>query len=125
MQGGSSTIIGRWLLSRAHNIIAVSKSNRKEVIENGRVLERKVKLIYNAIPEITPISYIKKKNQVITVGEVNEETYLRKGLDRFIQVAEKMQEVQFIHIGKWTDSKGKPCMKMINYVKKISPPNIQ
>ena len=124
MQGGSSTIIGRWLLSRAHNIIAVSKSNRKEVIENGRVLERKVKLIYNAIPEITPISYIKKKNQVITVGEVNEETYLRKGLDRFIQVAEKMQEVQFIHIGKWTDNKGCTDSKMIEFVKSISPSNI-
>ena len=124
MQGGSRSKIGRWLLSRANSIIAVSKSNRREIIENGKVLPRKVKLIYNAIPKITPIAYNKKKNQVLTVGEINEETYLRKGLDRFIQVAEKMKNLQFFHIGKWTDNQGRTNFKMIEYVKSISPPNI-
>jgi len=125
MQGGSRSIIGRWLLSRTHNVIAVSKSNRREIIENGKVLPKKVKLIYNAIPGITPFSYNKKKNQIITVGEINEETFLRKGLDRFIQVAKKMKDLQFFHIGKWTDNKGKPCQRMIEYVKDISPDNIR
>ena len=46
MRGGSRTIVGRWLLSRAHTVIAVSKSNRREIIENGKVFPRKVKLIY-------------------------------------------------------------------------------
>jgi len=125
MQGGSRSKIGRWLLSRTHNVIAVSKSNRREIIENGKVLPKKIKLIYNAIPEITPISYNKKKSQVITLGEINEETYLRKGLDRFIEIAKKMPTIQFIHIGKWTDNKGKPCQRMVKYVKDISPENIR
>ena len=40
-------------------------------------------------------------------------------------MAHKLPEIPFIHIGKWTDKNGKPCTNMINYVKKISPPNIR
>ena len=58
------------------------------------------------------------------MGEVNKETYLRKGLDRFIKIAKKMPTIQFIHIGKWTDNHGRVSSEMIEYVKSISPANI-
>jgi len=125
MQGGSRTVIGRWLLSRASKVIAVSKSNRQEIINNGKVHHSKVKLIYNAVSLTNQGDLIERKDQVLTVGEINEDTFLRKGLDSFIDVAYKLPKTSFIHIGKWTDKKGKPCTNMINYVKKISPPNIQ
>ena len=124
MQGKSRAIFGKWLLSRAHAVIAVSKSNKREIIDNANVSINKIKLIYNSIPKPIIVQNISKKNEVLTVGEINKETFLRKGLDRFIKVAEYMPDVQFIHIGKWTDNRGKPCHKMINYVKKISPSNI-
>ena len=125
MQGGSRTVIGRWLLSRASKVIAVSKSNRKEIINNGKVLPSNVELIYNVV-SLTKYDYIiKKKDQVLTVGEVNKDTFLRKGLDYFIQVAHRLPNISFIHVGKWTDRDGRPCTNMINYVKKLSPPNIQ
>ena len=91
MRGKSRAKLGKWLLLRAHSVIAVSKSNRQEIIENGGVTPKKISLIYNAIPEIIITHTVKKKNQVLTVGEVNEETYLRKGLDRFIEIAKKCQ----------------------------------
>ena len=125
MQGGSRTAIGRWLLSRASKVIAVSKSNRQEIINNGKVHHSKVKLIYNAVPVTNQGCLMERKDQVLTVGEINEDTFLRKGLDSFIDVAYKLPKTSFIHIGKWTDKNGKPCTNMINYVKKISPPNIR
>ena len=125
MRGGSRTVIGRWLLRKASKVIAVSKSNRDEIINNGKVHRRNIKLIYNAVSSTKNGKIIKKKNQVITVGEVNKDTFLRKGLDSFIQVAKKLPDISFIHIGKWTDRDGRPCNNMINYVKKISPSNIQ
>ena len=125
MQGGSRTVIGRWLLSRASKVIAVSKSNRQEIINNGKVHHSKVKLIYNAVSVTNQGDIIERKDQVLTVGEINEHTFLRKGLDSFIDVAFKLPKTSFIHIGKWTDKNGKPCTNMINYVKKISPPNIR
>ena len=125
MRGKSRAKLGKWLLSRAHSVIAVSKSNRQEIIENGNVAPKKISLIYNAIPETIITHIIEKKNQVLTIGEINEETYLRKGLDRFIEIAKKMPTIQFIHIGKWTDKKGNPNREIIDYVKSISPPNIK
>ena len=125
MRGGSRTVIGRWLLRKASKVIAVSKSNRDEIINNGKVNHRNIKLIYNAVSSKKNGHIIKKKNQVITVGEINKDTFLRKGLDSFIQVAKNLPDISFIHIGKWTDRDGRPCTNMINYVKKISPSNIQ
>ena len=125
MRWKSRAKLGKWLLSRAHSVIAVSKSNRQEIIENGNVAPKKISLIYNAIPETIITHIIEKKNQVLTIGEINEETYLRKGLDRFIEIAKKMPTTQFIHIGKWTDKKGNPSREIIDYVKSISPSNIE
>ena len=124
MRGKSRAKLGKWLLSRAHSVIAVSRSNRQEIIENGNVAPKKISLIYNAIPETIITHTIEKKNQVLTIGEINEETYLRKGLDRFIKIAKNMPTIQFIHIGKWTDNHGRVSSKMIEYVKSISPSNI-
>ena len=125
MQGGSRTAIGRWLLRRASKVIAVSKSNYQEIINNGKVHHSKIKLVYNAVSINNQGGFIERKDQVLTVGEINESTFLRKGLDSFINVAHRLPKTSFIHIGKWTDKNGRPCTKMINYVKKISPPNIQ
>jgi glycosyltransferase involved in cell wall biosynthesis len=124
MQGKSRARFGKWLLSRAHIVIAVSKSNKREIIKNACVSINKIKLIYNAIPDSKNSQNIVKKNIVLTVGEINKETFKRKGLDRFIAVAKKMPNVQFIHIGKWTDKKGNPSREIIDYVKSISPSNI-
>ena len=122
MQKTPRKIIGRWILSKAKRIIAVSKSNKNEIMINGRVYEKKVALIYNAI-KINSYSANKKK-QILTVGEINEETILRKGLDRFLAIAREFPNIEFIHIGKWTDKKGRPCDKTIKKIRKISPSNI-
>ena len=121
----SRAILGKWILARADSVIAVSSSNYQEIIGNGNLSPKKVHLIYNAVSGKPTSLDIKKMNQILTVGEINQETFLRKGLDRFIKVAKQMPDVQFIHIGKWTDNKGKSCQEMINYVKHISPENIQ
>ena len=125
MRVGSRKIIGKWILSRAYKVIADSKSNQYEILNNAKVHPKKVELIYLVVPNITFDYMPKKKNQILTVGEINEETFLRKGLDRFIRIAKQLPDVPFIHIGKWSDKSGNPSVKTINYVKKISPTNIQ
>ena len=70
MQGGSRTVIGRWLLSRTHKVIAVSKSNRQEIINNGKVHPSRVKLVDNAVSDIDQRDISEKKDQVLTVGEI-------------------------------------------------------
>ena len=124
MRKGSRRKIGNWILSKATNIISVSYSNYKEIEKNTNVQKSKIKLIYNAVHKAKKYNSEKKK-QVLTVGEINEETFFRKGLDRFISLAERMPEIDFYHIGKWTDNKGNFDDTFFKYVKSISPKNIK
>ena len=124
MRKGLRKKIGNWILSRATNVISVSNSNHREIEINTDVEKKRIKLIYNAIPNVKKHN-AKKKKQVLTVGEINKETYLRKGLDRFINLAKGMLDINFYHIGKWTDNKGNLDDTFFNYVKSISPKNIE
>jgi len=124
MRGGIRTKIGKWILSKATKVIAVSNSNRNEIIKNTSLPLSKIELIYNSV-DLTVSQDNSKKNQVITIGELNAETYLRKGIDHFIEVAKLMPEFKFIHVGKWTDSKGNPSNQCIDLVNELAPSNVR
>ena len=114
----------RLILNKADKIVAVSKSNRKEILNNVRINPQKVNLIYNAIKFPKNDIIIDRSKQILTVGEINEETILRKGLDRFLCVAKKMKDISFIHAGKWTDIKGKSSEKAYKLIKSKGTDNI-
>ena len=104
-------------------VISVSKSNQNDILKNTTIKCSKIELIYNAVPEIPNLKF-EKKRQVLSVGEINKETYYRKGLDRYIAVAKSLIDVNFYHIGKWTDTKGNLDRSYFNYVKSIAPKNM-
>lgn len=95
----------------------------REIINNANIPREKVELIYNSIKKKEIFEGIKRK-QVLTVGELNEETYLRKGVDRFIEVAKNFPEVPFIHIGKWTSTNYRYSDKIFRKLKEKSPENV-
>lgn len=72
-------------LKRAARILSVSKFNQKEIRDNYGLDST---LVYNCAdgerfkPDGT------KKNIVITVGNVNSETWIKKGISKFVNVAE-------------------------------------
>ena len=59
--------------------------------------------------------YRKKPN--LDCWELNEETIQRKGLDRFVNLSKSFPNIQFLHIGKWTDKHGKPSNKALKKLK--------
>ncbi len=125
MQRHPRKYIGRWILSNARKVIAVSNSNKNEIIINGKVDKKKICLSYNAINLNIPNFNKNKQEQILTVGEINEETVLRKGLDRYIIIAREFPDIQFIHIGKWTNRRGESCESSINKIRASAPKNIK
>ena len=123
MIGGSRKQIGNWILSNATKVISVSKSNLNDILKNTSIKSSKIELIYNAVPKIPNLKF-EKERQVLSVGEINRETFYRKGLDRYIAVAKSLCDVNFYHIGKWTDTKGNLDSSYFNYVKSIAPKNM-
>ena len=103
---------GRFLLNRViiksiirltDIIIAVSKHNKKEIINNLGISSDRINLIYHGIP----IDCCKEENiidqkekLVLSVGQVTETNLKRKGLETFIKAASQLPGVDFILVGR-------------------------
>lgn len=96
------SIFRRFIFWSADQVISVSNSNQKEVFNNVKVPAAKSTMIYHGFKDKKNnlISFNQRKNQLVTIGAINNETYLRKGLKYFLELAKKMPEWDFILIGK-------------------------
>lgn len=60
----------------------------------------KTQLIYNCVRLNNNIDLFNKKDLVLTVGQIdNEQTFLRKGIDTFFEVAKLLPDFKFIVVG--------------------------
>ena len=100
-------------------ILSVSEFNRCETIENARANPTKVKLLYHGfdVQKWQRMGGIPKENLVLTVGRVTNETFLKKGLDLFVQSARHLPDVPFVLVGPWQDS-------AVERLKAIAPSNV-
>jgi len=71
MMKGFRRKMGQWILKHTTNVIAVSNSNKNEILRNTHVPPNRIKLIYNAIELKNQKENFDKKTQILTVGEIN------------------------------------------------------
>lgn len=100
----------RYILKRAAKIISVSEFNKRE-LEKYLGMKDSV-VIYNCadINRFKPDG--KKEEMVLTVGNVNNETWIRKGISKFVETAQYFQlrgkPINFVVVGKiYDDAKEK------------------
>jgi glycosyltransferase involved in cell wall biosynthesis len=88
-------------LKRSHCVIAVSESNKKEIIDLIKQHED-IQVIYHGFDTdfFKPNKNIKKKNMVLTVATLDSMSIKRKGVDKFISLARKLPEISFVVVGK-------------------------
>jgi len=91
----------KYILHNTNITLAVSKSNKKEIEDS--FLTKQLKLVYNGVQTDTFSPQGKKKNTVITVGNVTNENLQRKGLETFVRSAAFLPDTKFILIGKHFD----------------------
>ena len=111
----------RCIVALADKIIAVSNYNKQEIIINIRPPLEKISLIYLGIPvDCCDEKYIqqKKGRVVLTVANVTEESFKRKGIDIFIKAARFLPDAEFILAGE-IDKKG------FEYLKDNLPVNLK
>jgi len=116
MQGGSTTWLIRFLLKIADRVSVISENNKQEAIQNARLPEQKIELIYPGFHPIASLP-VQKEPLVLTVGRVSWEYLTRKGLETFVRSAAHLPEVPFILIGEWFDD-------AIECLRSIAPPNV-
>jgi len=92
----------RYILKRARVILSVSEFNKKE-IEKYLTIKDSI-VVYNCadMSKFTPRGE-KNNNLILTVGTVKKETWVRKGIRRFVEMAKLLPDLEFVVVGKIHD----------------------
>lgn len=96
-------IVVRIILSLATKIFSVSYSNQNEIIDNCKIDESKIKMIYHGFEEAPIVDFRKKVDRILTIAVINEISFLRKGIDNFLLLAQMLPEIEFVIIGSYED----------------------
>ncbi len=90
-----------FVFRHADLILAVSKFNRQEAIQNARANSSKVRLLYHGFDPHRWRSSGARRTQrlVLTVGRVTHETVRKKGLALFVEAAAALPDTRFRVVG--------------------------
>ena len=116
MQSSKRIRYTKYALKYADRVLSVSKSTDKEVKQ--WISFSKSEILYHGFDSELFKSGGKKENLVITVGGVNKQTLIKKGLKTFVETAQYLQNLKFILIGKHQD-------ESIDYLKSIASKNVE
>jgi len=107
-------IMVKFVLEHASKVLAVSGSNRRQILLASRC--KNLKLVYNGVDVERFKPSEEKENLVITVGAVSDSNITRKGLDTFVRASVYLPHVQFALIGKYGGS--------VRRLKKVAGSNV-
>ena len=90
-----------------------------EAIDNTKIPDNKLRMIYHGFSEETfkRDRRVKKRNLVITIAKITNESAVNKGLELFVKSAKFIPDVEFMLIGPDIDGTGE-CLR------KTSPKNV-
>jgi len=99
---GLKLLLRKFMFKASDKIVSISHSNQKEALDNAKVPTSKSIMIYHGFKEnkIPLLPFANRKKQILTIGVLNDITYQRKGYIHFLELAKKMPDWQFVHIGK-------------------------
>ncbi|MGQ9576953.1 MAG: glycosyltransferase family 4 protein [Thermoguttaceae bacterium] len=108
-------LCARYALRRADKILAVSRTNERELL--AFVRPRAETLVYNCVNCPPAPKGLARKRQVLTVGHVSRWSSARKGHFRFLEVARKLPDVPFLLAGRDWDG-------TIHALRRAAPANV-
>lgn len=100
MNDKKKAFVVKFMLKSADKIISVSESNKNEVIHNCGIQSSKIELIYHGLERNADLILTNKRDCAVTIAFINESSYFRKGIDRYIKLAGYLKETDFHIIGK-------------------------
>jgi glycosyltransferase involved in cell wall biosynthesis len=111
-----SKFVAKFSTKRAHRVFAVSQYKKDRILEY--VKTDNIRVVYHGFDSEYYKPADAKEDMIITIGEVDEVNFWRKGFNTFVQAAESFPEVQFVIIGKHADSS-------IEKLRKMAPKNVK
>ncbi len=131
MYGKIHRYFGQMLFKMADMVTCVSHSNTRETIENAKVSQGKIKVIYHGfhdIPQKDKLSSVKKEKIVITVGKIDMCTIYRKGLLTIAKLSRLLPNIPFIFAGRHEEDAlsllKKECGQNVRFTGYLSEDNL-
>ncbi len=96
--------ITRLILNRSRKILAVSNSSRDSIVQNLGIEPSSITVIYHGFADTAKHTENAGRSTILTVGRLERESWLVKGLREFFLVAQAMPQFNFVHIGNVSDN---------------------
>jgi glycosyltransferase involved in cell wall biosynthesis len=110
--------VSRAVIRAATRLITNSEAARREAVANAGADPACLSVIYHGVDPVPPGPMEGRERVVLTVGNVWRENLLRKGLLPFVQAANHLPSVRFVHVGKW-------CDDGIDELRRAAGPNVE
>ncbi|MBK7092006.1 MAG: glycosyltransferase family 4 protein [bacterium] len=93
----------RMILNRSQAIVAVSHSSKDSIVKNLGIDAARVSVIYHGFEDTAKLLSASERSTVLTVGRLEKESWLVKGLREFFLVARELPRFNFVLIGNVAD----------------------
>ncbi|MGD1060921.1 MAG: glycosyltransferase family 4 protein [Methanomassiliicoccales archaeon] len=80
-------------------ILAVSEHTKTELIANAKADEARISVVYLGVPGLGDERPTKTGGIVVTVANVTDRTFVLKGVDSFVKIADKVPQAKFVAVG--------------------------
>jgi len=119
LRGGIRRWMGLLAFKWAHQVLAVSNFSAREALKNAHVAPDKLQVIYHGLDAnvFALLDSTIKRQGVITVAMVNQESMRRKGLALFVETAKQLPDIPFTLVGPWRDN-------AIDELRAMAPTNV-
>ena len=94
------SLIIKGMIKISDRILSVSKSNYNEVITNCKIDPDKLEMIYHGFKSPEFFDLDDKEDKIVTIGFIDNTSFYRKGIDRFLKLAGYMVHIDFNLIGR-------------------------
>jgi glycosyltransferase involved in cell wall biosynthesis len=111
--------VSRWTIRNSTALTTFSEFSRNEAATNLEIPAETIKTIYLGVPDAFAGTTPKVKERlVLTVGNVDRENLLRKGLKDFVEAGARLRDVRLMVVGKWRDD-------AIKTLRSLASPNVE
>lgn len=117
-RGGLRKWLARIIMRAATHLLVNSDSARSETMDRVGIRSDKISVVYHGVACPPQAPQENRRHMALTVGIVNRETLLRKGLMPFVKAAKFLPDIRFVHAGPWLDGS-------IAELRRVATPNVE
>jgi glycosyltransferase involved in cell wall biosynthesis len=110
LRPGIKRMITLWLLKNITYILPVSKYAKDEVLKNTSLKLKNIHVVTHGFDDVT-LQSLKKEKIILTVGKIDKGNFVRKGINKFVELSKNLPDFEFYAVGELVENELKNVLK--------------